>query len=90
MSGVKRTFFTKRYLKAYQALSPKQQDRIDATLKEFTEDPHAPALRNHPLHGKLKGWRSISAGGNLRILFECDDAYEIVTFINVGTHTKVY
>lgn len=80
-----RTFF-----REYRKLSRRQQNAVDAALGLFKSDPHAPALYNHPLHGILKGKRSISAGFDLRLIFSEKDGYVLVEFLRVGTHSQLY
>lgn len=80
------TNFTKAFLK----LSPKMREKIKRTIEIFQDNPHNPELNNHALHGKLKGKRSISAGGNIRIIFVEENNYERVELHDVGTHNQVY
>ncbi len=57
-------------------------------LEIFIEDPFDPRLRNHPLKGKLKGYRSINITGDWRALFkEVEDG---VYFVIIGTHSQLY
>jgi addiction module RelE/StbE family toxin len=80
----------KSFVKQYQKLQKANQNKIDNTLRLFEENPHDPQLKNHPLIGKLAGKRSISAGFDLRIIFELEGNYMIVTMLSVGTHNQVY
>ncbi len=76
--------------KAYAKLSIKQKENVKKVIFLFKNNPHDPILRNHALHGKHKGHRAISVGGDLRIVFVEENNYEIVEILNVGTHTQVY
>ncbi|MCC7197401.1 type II toxin-antitoxin system mRNA interferase toxin, RelE/StbE family [Candidatus Peregrinibacteria bacterium] len=80
----------KSFVKQYQKLQKASQSKIDNTLRLFEKNPHDPQLKNHALTGKLTGKRSISAGFDLRIVFELEGNYMIVTMLSVGTHNQVY
>ena len=82
---------SKPFLKSYKSLSPTAKERTDAALALFQQDPFHRDLRNHELKGKLKGFRSISAGFDLRVVFTPDDeSYAVVVLVKVGTHNQVY
>jgi len=76
--------------KAYSKLSIKQELHVKKVIALFKNNPYDAILKNHALHGKQKGRRSISAGGDLRIVLVEENNYEIVEMLNVGTHTQVY
>lgn len=59
------------------------------TIELFLDDPSEPSLRNHALTGEWAGYRSISAGGDLRLHFEVLDG-NVVYFVAVGTHSQLY
>lgn len=80
----------KSFVKQYQKLQKANQSKIDNTLRLFEKNPHDPQLKNHALIGKLSGKRSISAGFDLRIVFEIEGNYVIAIMISVGTHNQVY
>ena len=80
----------KSYLKEFAKLKPNQQKKVLNRLQIFKQNPFDPILKNHALHGKLNGFRSITAGGDLRIIFREEDDYVVVIFIHVGTHNQVY
>ena len=83
--------FKKTFIKQYKKLQGFNRSKIDHTLKLFEKNPFHPDLRNHALVGKLKGKRSISAGFDLRIVFELEDnKYMIVVMLGVGSHNNVY
>ena len=82
--------YHKDFMKTYLKLSPKTRERVRKTIDIFQENPHKFELDNHALHGKLQGFRSISAGGDLRLLFIPEDNYERVKFYCVGTHNQLY
>jgi addiction module RelE/StbE family toxin len=80
----------KKFIKNYHKLSTDQQKKVDQAIARFVNDPFDPALNNHPLHGRFKDLRSISAGWDLRIIFQESGGYIIVVFLQVGTHSQVY
>lgn len=82
--------YHKDYKKAFLKLSSKTREKIKNTIEIFQENPHDPHLDNHALHGMLMGFRSISAGGDLRLIFVQEDNYERVKFYFVGTHGQLY
>ncbi len=82
--------YHKNFIKLYEKLPSKQQDKIEQAIDLFQEDPHHPQLKNHALHGKERGKRAIAAGGDLRLVFEEENDYQKVIFVRVGTHTQVY
>lgn len=62
------------------------------TLALFLEDPNNPFLRNHPLTGKLSGYRSINVTEDWRALFKQTqtDKKKVITFHKIGTHQELY
>lgn len=82
--------FTKSFLKQYWKLQKLQRRRVDEAITLFRHDPFDVSLHNHALRGDMKGQRSLSAGFDLRILFEERDGYAVVIMIAVGTHEEVY
>jgi addiction module RelE/StbE family toxin len=82
--------YQKSFSKDFAKLSPKQKSQVEKRIQEFIQNPFNPILKNHALHGKMITERSISAGGNLRIIFREEDDYIVVIFIHVGSHNKVY
>lgn len=82
--------YHKHFENTFLKLNSKQQDQVDKTITLFRQNHHDPRLRNHALHGKQKGKRAISAGGDLRLIFIEMNNYELVFFLSVGTHNQVY
>ena len=81
---------TSRFDKAFARLAVRDQRRVEAALTLFMDQPFHPALRNHALSGKLRGLRAISAGYDLRIVFEEEGGHARVLLLNTGTHDEVY
>ncbi len=80
----------KKFRKSLEKLTPNQKARVSEALKLFRKNPYDPQLENHPLHGKQRCRRAVSAGGDLRIIFLERNNYEVVQLITVGTHNQVY
>lgn len=82
--------YYKKYIKSYAKLAKEKQKKVDEAISEFIENPFNPKLKNHLLHGKMKAKRAISAGYDLRIIFEEKDGYMLVIFLDLGNHIRVY
>ena len=82
--------FKKSFAKQYVKLTVRHRSSVDATIRLFEENPHAPKLRNHALKGKLAGRRAIFAGFDLRIVFRVEGDYVLVEMLGVGSHNQVY
>ena len=82
--------FAKKMTRQYWKLRAEDRKRVDDAIENFRKDPFAPALKNHPLKGPMKGARAISAGFDLRIIFEEHEGYAVLLVIAVGTHGDVY
>lgn len=81
---------TKRFDKAFARLAVRDQQRVETALTLFMDQPFHPALKNHGLVGKLRGLRAISAGYDLRIVYEEESGHARVLLLNTGTHDQVY
>lgn len=82
--------FTKRYAKEYKKLDKRSREAADKALLLFRENPNDPKLDNHALLGKLKGYRTIDAGFDLRIHFYEEGDYVAVFLVRVGSHSQLY
>ncbi len=82
--------FHKRFKKQYRKLPQNIRTKVDSTLRQFRQDPFQPKLRNHALTGSMKGKRSISVTGDMRIIFEEFDDYTVVIMLRVGNHGRLY
>lgn len=80
----------KRFIKMYKKLSLKKKDKINRAIIKFQENPFDKTLNNHDLKGDYENCRSISAGGDLRIIFREFEDYIVVVFLAVGLHSQVY
>jgi addiction module RelE/StbE family toxin len=82
--------YHKRFEKQFKKLLIKDRQRVIETIDIFFNDPCDRCLQNHALKGSLSGKRSMSAGPDLRIIFEEIDDYTLVIFLDLGKHNRVY
>ena len=82
-------YFSTRFTKKQAKLPRPLQAKLRERLYLFADQPFAPILDNHPLHGKYVGYRSIDIAGNYRAIYEPigDGAAH---FIIRGTHPELY
>lgn len=76
--------FHKQYGKANEKIKIAFQKRLEL----FQQNPHNLLLKNHPLTGKLKGFRSINITGDWRAIFT--EKSNSITFELLGTHSQLY
>jgi addiction module RelE/StbE family toxin len=81
---------TNRFDKAFARLSVRDQHRVEVALTLFMDQPFHPTLKNHGLTGKLRGLRAISAGYDLRVVYEVEGGHATVLLLNTGSHDEVY
>lgn len=84
-----RVVFHRNFEKQYKKLRAGEKERFKKQRNIFLRNPFDPALNNHPLQGKYKGYRSISVGGDLRVVYKLlgkEKAY----FVAIDTHSKLY
>lgn len=80
--------YSKNFVKQVRKLSPQQKERLLRRISLFMDNPLNPVLRNHPLRGKHKEYRSIDVTGDVRALYlQCEDE---AVFDIVGTHSQLY
>ena len=84
-----RLVLSTRFKKHYRKLLKTLQTRTDERLKLFAGDPYHPLLNNHPLHGAQNDKRSISIGGDYRIVY-CEIEPSVYLLIDIGTHSELY
>ncbi|MFA6404764.1 MAG: type II toxin-antitoxin system mRNA interferase toxin, RelE/StbE family [Candidatus Paceibacterota bacterium] len=80
--------FHKRFVKQYDKLPTKLQQKFDDKLEIFMKDPTAPELNNHTLHGKYLGCRSINVTGNIRVIYEIKA--NGIRLLKIGSHSELY
>jgi len=54
----------------------------------FTNNSKDPILRDHALGGKMKGFRSFSITGDIRVVYYISE--NIAYFVDIGSHNQVY
>lgn len=83
-----RIAYSKTFLKQAKHLTEAQRRRLRERLTLFVANPLDPILRNHPLKGAYKEYRSIDIAGDLRALYVQKGNETIFTL--VGTHSQLY
>ena len=81
--------FQKSFEKEYKKLSNKIKLKVQEKDILFVVDQRNPILNNHALHGKYKGYRSISITGNIRVVYKLLNK-DTVLFAEIGTHSELY
>lgn len=80
--------YSKNFIKQAKKLSPDFRKKLIERIAIFSDNPLHPALRNHQLKGKYKGYRSIDITGDVRALY-IQKGNEAI-FDTVGTHSQLY
>ncbi len=88
--GNMRISFSKKFTKLYDNSPDKIQQAFDSRLKIFIKGKYLPILNNHPLKGKLAGYRSINVTGDWRAVFREFENGDLVYFEVLGTHSQLY
>ena len=85
---------TKGFEKAFLKLQEKWQNKFIKLLELFLEDEFHPLLKTHELKGDRKGEWSFSVTNDIRAIYRKEIANGrttiIFTFIDIGSHSKVY
>jgi len=88
---VKHIQFAKKFSKNYLiriSRNPGRKKQFDERYEMFISGIRGYPLFDHALTRNMKGLRSFSIGGDLRIVYrETETHYE---FLDVGTHNQVY
>lgn len=79
----------KSFIKSFDKLPAKIQQRVIQKLETFKKDSFSIELNNHALTGKCQGYRSINIIGNYRAIY-LDISEEAVLFVQIGTHAQLY
>lgn len=85
--------FSRKFSKLYSKVELKVKVVFQARLELFQQEPLNPLLNNHPLKGRLSGYRSINITGDWRALYSESvgkDSELVVTFEVLGTHSQLY
>lgn len=83
-----RIFYTREFEYQFHKINLKLQNRVLEKIDIFQNNPHHPILKNHPLHGELKGKRSINITGDWRAIYYLVDSD--VYFCQLGRHIDLY
>lgn len=79
-----------RDLRKYLKKHPDRQRLVRETLTAFATDPHAAALRLHPLKGRMGGLYSVRLSYSDRITLTLLLTERQVVLLSMGTHDDVY
>mgnify|MGYP001591476153 CR=1 FL=1 len=80
--------FSKNFIEQAKKLDANVRLKLYKNIQVFTDNPLHPTLRNHPLKGKYKLYRSIDISGDVRALYLQKET--LVIFDTVGTHSQLY
>lgn len=86
-----RVNFTKNFKKSYKTrIQPHQNldKRFEGRFKLFVRNKSFEVLKDHPLGGKLKGFRAFSITGDIRVVYCIHE--NTFYFVDIGTHNQVY
>jgi addiction module RelE/StbE family toxin len=80
--------FCKSFEKQYKNLSQKSKNKFKERLNLLLEDEFSPALNNHSLNGKYKGYRSINVSGDMRAIYKVNT--DNIIFTTIDNHNNLY
>jgi addiction module RelE/StbE family toxin len=80
--------YSKNFIKQTKKLSPEFRQKVLLKINLFSENPLHQELRNHPLKGKYKIYRSIDITGDVRALYLQSESEAV--FDVIGTHSQLY
>jgi len=86
-----KTYFTKIFKKHYlkRIYSNKNLDhQFEERHELFASNQRDPLLKDHALAGKMKGFRSFSITGDIRVVYYISN--NVTYFVDVGSHNQVY
>ncbi|MDO8741809.1 MAG: type II toxin-antitoxin system mRNA interferase toxin, RelE/StbE family [Candidatus Roizmanbacteria bacterium] len=63
-------------------------ERFKVRYRLFINERNNNILRDHSLSGILKGKRSFSITGDIRIIYQENDG--IIEFLDIGSHNQIY
>jgi addiction module RelE/StbE family toxin len=84
--------YSPSFLKTLKKADVRIRNHFKERILVFSNNPIHPQLRNHPLHGKYIGKRSIDITSDWRAIYEEKREGEdiIAYFIALGTHSQLY
>lgn len=83
--------FTNNFIKVYKkrfSHNKNIQKKFDERTRSFVKNHKDPQLLDHPLAGKLRGYRAFSITGDIRVVYIVINS--IAYFYDIGTHNQVY
>ena len=80
----------KKRAKRFARQHPELKEQYRKTLLLLVQNPYHPALRLHPLKGKLAALHSVSINISYRITLEIIVTEKEIILVNVGSHDVVY
>ncbi len=83
-----RVIYHKNFTKRFRKLPTKIKEGFYERLALFYSDKYAESLNNHSVDKAYPCLRSINVTGDYRALFH--DSEDAVTFVDIGTHAKLY
>ena len=88
---MKRVQFSKKFNKNYLVRLSRNtslKKQFDERYQMFISGVRGYPLYDHALTKRMKGLRSFSVAGDIRVVYRETDAY--YEFLDVGTHDQVY
>ncbi len=79
-----------RQAKKVFRMHPDLRPAYDDLLAHLAIDPFAPAIRLHPLSGRLKGIWAVSLTHSYRITLTLLVSEKEITLLTIGSHDDVY
>jgi mRNA-degrading endonuclease YafQ of YafQ-DinJ toxin-antitoxin module len=88
-----RVFRTPAFLRAlrlYLRRHPAMGEQVEAVVEQLRTDPFAPALRLHPLHGRLQGEHAVRITQGDRIVLTLLISEREIVLLDIGSHDELY
>lgn len=82
--------YHRKFIKRFNRLTPKLQEKVNQKIEVFKVDPNEKSLKNHALKGEMSGQNSFSVKGDIRIIYEEHGDYSCILMLDVGKHAQVY
>ncbi|OGV68398.1 MAG: plasmid stabilization protein [Lentisphaerae bacterium RIFOXYB12_FULL_65_16] len=79
-----------RELRKYLRTHPDRQELVRDTLTALVSDPFTPALRLHPLKGRMQGLHAVRLSYSDRIIITLLITKRQIVLLGIGTHDEVY
>jgi addiction module RelE/StbE family toxin len=81
--------YHKKFLKDFDKLPSKLQQKFYERLRIFSQDPFQPLLNNHSVDAAYPDFRSINVTGDYRALYQ-NISEDHVQFMRIGTYSELY